>query len=688
MTPGDRHFLVSFALGERAVPDHLSPRMLDVANADAGLSGESRSPITRASTRTFATVLPSDVHKRFRRVTTAKENSAVRTSLLVLFAGVTLAQAPAPENIVFARVFPQPAQLGLFIAAVDGSGERPLITPGDLDYNAVWAPDAASIVFTSERNGSADLYRVKPDGASLERLTDSSAYDDQAAFSPNGEQLVFVSSRAAGTADLWTLDLQTRRATPLTSGPGGDFRPSWSPDGGWIAFSSDRSSDLPFAFGRWEHLQLADLYIVHPDGSGLKQLSPHGGFCGSPKWTLDSRRLVAYCMTAEQTLDNRRAAPEHPEDTQIVSIDIGTGTMTPLPVGAGVKFNPSVLRGDVVAYLRKDGDERGVQYSDGRRGPAGDIRSAAWSPDGTRVVYHKRSALQRKPWVKIWSRDPAFEFALTTLLPSFHPAGDRFAFVTQGENAKGAKLMIAEVGSETSQLVYGEPERNVLGPQWSPDGKTIIFGIGVFNAFFNGFKGLFLKPGDRVDGGAQIAIVNPDGSSFRELTSGPNNNSFPSMSADGRRFVYRTFGPQGNGLRIMDIDTKQVTTIADGYDNFPLWSPRGDRIMFSRQDEGDYEIYTIKPDGTALKRVTHARGNDAHMAWSPDGEHIVFASSRMGFKDEMIYTDAPQPYGEIFVMRADGSEVRQLTDNQWEEGTPAWRPVSRPATLAQQHGKR
>jgi TolB protein len=81
--------------------------------------------------------------------------------------------------------------------------------------------------------------------------------------------------------------------------------------------------------------------------------------------------------------------------------------------------------------------------------------------------------------------------------------------------------------------------------------------------------------------------------------------------------------------------------------------------------------------------LTHARGNDAHQGWSPDGEHIVFASSRMGFKDEMTYTDAPQPYGEIFVMRAEGSDVRQLTDNQWEEGTPAWRPVARPATLAQ-----
>ena len=62
------------------------------------------------------------------------------------------------------------------------------------------------------------------------------------------------------------------------------------------------------------------------------------------------------------------------------------------------------------------------------------------------------------------------------------------------------------------------------------------------------------------------------------------------------------------------------------------------------------------------------------MGWSPDGSRIVFASTRMGFKDEMTYTDAPQPYGEIFTMRADGSDVQQLTDNQWEEGTPAWQP--------------
>jgi TolB protein len=47
----------------------------------------------------------------------------------------------------------------------------------------------------------------------------------------------------------------------------------------------------------------------------------------------------------------------------------------------------------------------------------------------------------------------------------------------------------------------------------------------------------------------------------------------------------------------------------------------------------------------------------------------------MGFKDEVLYTHAMQPHGEIFVMKYDGAGVQQSTDNQWEEGTPAWQPA-------------
>src|SRR5215475_869023 len=228
-----------------------------------------------------------------------------KIAVLLLALGAVSAASNTPQKIVFARVFPNAGQVGVFIARADGSDEHRLPSGSNIDYDPVWSPDGSSIVFTSDREGSADLFRIKPDVTGLERLTDSPAYEDQAAFSPDSKQLVFVTTRANGTADLWTMEVTSRRAKALTSGPGGDFRPSWSPDGQWIAFSSDRGSTMPMGRGRWEHLQLADIYLVHPDGTGLKRITEPGGFCGTPKWTADSRRLVAYCMNLESSLETR-----------------------------------------------------------------------------------------------------------------------------------------------------------------------------------------------------------------------------------------------------------------------------------------------------------------------------------------------------------------------------------------------
>jgi len=92
----------------------------------------------------------------------------------------------------------------------------------------------------------------------------------------------------------------------------------------------------------------------------------------------------------------------------------------------------------------------------------------------------------------------------------------------------------------------------------------------------------------------------------------------------------------------------------------------------------EFDIYTIRPDGTDLTRLTHAEGNDAHSLWSPDGNHILFSSSRFGYKDESpLVINQPQPYAELFIMNADGSSQQPLTDNQYEEGTPAWLAAER-----------
>jgi Tol biopolymer transport system component len=563
----------------------------------------------------------------------------------------------------------------LFIAAADGSNAHPLLAESNADYDAVWAPDGGSIVFTSERNGSADLYRVKPDGSGLTRLTTDPAYDDQAAFSPDGKQLVFVSTRGNGLANLWVLEIATKHARQLTAVAGGNFRPSWSADGKWIAFSSGRGNPMPFSEGRWERLQLADIYMVHPDGSGLRKITAGGGFCGSPKWMNDSRHLVAYCMSAQQTLANRLFVPPGSE-TRLVSIDTTTGKSSDLAAGKGVKMDPVPLGANEIGYISKGPEAPGIYYSSGKKGPAGAIRSASWSPDGKQVVFYKRTGVRPAAMQTTFSRNPNYELWLTGSLPAFSPSGQQF--VTGGapsSNPTGSSLTLTTVDTGQSHVLYRDKNRNVLAAAWAPGGDKIVFGIGTFAAFFDGFHSEFLKDGDRVEGGAQVAMINVDGSGFTELTSGTDNNAFPSFAPDGKHIVYRTFSKTGYGLRILNAETKAVTVLTNGYDNFPLWSPRGDLIMFARLAGGTYDVYTIKPDGTSLKRLTNGKGNDAHMAWSPDGEYILFASSRMGFKDEVLYTDAPQPYGEIFVMRYDGTGVEQLTDNQWEDGTPAWRPT-------------
>jgi TolB protein len=171
-----------------------------------------------------------------------------------------------------------------------------------------------------------------------------------------------------------------------------------------------------------------------------------------------------------------------------------------------------------------------------------------------------------------------------------------------------------------------------------------------------------------------VGIINADGTDFHVITAGPNNNAFPSFAPDGKRIVFRTAGPGEDGLRIMNIDDKSIVKLTDEWDNFPIWSPSGDLLAFVRRVGTDFAVFTIHPDGTGLKQLTNIHGNEAHLAWSPDGRRLLFASSRMGFKDETLYTGAPQPYGEIFVMNSDGTHVEQLTDDQWEEGVPAWQP--------------
>jgi len=557
-----------------------------------------------------------------------------------------------------------PLNTDIFVAASDGSDPKPLLPHPDLDYNASFSADGRWIVFTSMRNGSADIYRVHTDGSGLERLTNDPAFDDQGALSPDGRSLAFVSSRN-GQADIWTLELSTGITRNVNHDPAGDFRPSWSPDGKWLAFSSDRASKKPilgFATGHF-----TEIYVMHPDGSGLRQVTHLDAFAGSPAWSADGTRLVYYEAIGAE-VGNITSPLRRRGTTQVVSIDLATSERQVLTTGAGEKWSPHWNKDGRIAYA-SGGPDGGVEFVSGAPGARGEVRSPSWSPDGRRMVFH-RDVESRWPPIQAWpSRDARFRLVRTGIFPSYSPEGDRLVVNDRTAGALHNSILVMDADGSRRSILFSDPERTALAPAWSPQGDRIAFGIG---AFFQGWLG---------PSKADVAMMAADGTGVQILTDGSGNYGFASWSPDGRRLVYRSAGNNRNGLFIVDIETRAVRALTTGsaHENFPSWSPKGDRIAFTSNRDGDYEIYTIRPDGSDLQRLTHTAGNDAHNAWSPDGEWIAFTSARGGFKDEAaLHPYNPQAYGDVYVMRADGSEVRQLTDNQFEEGTPNWFSAPRP----------
>ena len=565
-----------------------------------------------------------------------------------------------------------PLRSEIMIADADGANPRRLLPGSQLDYNASFSFDGQSVIFSSERNGSADIFRARRDGTGLERLTDSPAYDDQAALSPDNRSVAFVSTRGAGSTDIYILDLATRKVRNLTNSPGGDFRPSWSADGQMIAFTSDRGTGFPHAAGRWEHLQAGSVYVIRADGTGLRKLTTDGeATAGSPQWSADGKRMVFYELAVKDTFDVRFGGGS--VASRIVSIDVATGARTEHASGPWLKFSPQFVGPDRIAYLAKAGATATLTFTTGEKSTPGDIANPAWSRDGKQVVYHSGQiatmhSAARMPGEKLLGGDAQFDLVYGSGFPAVSPDG-RQIVVSEREVGPGDRtaLDVWDTNGTNPRRIF-RGKSTVMGPEWSRDGRWIVFGEGSY----------FLE---RSSHSAQIMIVRPDGSDARALTTGPGNAGFPSWSPDGTQVVYRFWTETAGGLRIVNVATGAVRTLTTEYDTLPGWSPKGDRIVFSRLAKDsrfpydEFDIYTIRPDGTDVKRLTNSEGNDSHSLWSPDGAYILWSSSRFGFKDEAALTiSTPQPFAELFIMKADGSEQRALTDNQWEDGTPAWLP--------------
>jgi Tol biopolymer transport system component len=280
------------------------------------------------------------------------------------------------------------------------------------------------------------------------------------------------------------------------------------------------------------------------------------------------------------------------------------------------------------------------------------------------VIYAKaawNSGSQPNPIARVAATDPDFDFYRAAYTLSWSPDGQRVLFARPFVGESSLRVMNADGSGRRTLFDTKDPDTGIVFPVWSPDGKTIVFTLGRYGSRNP------VTP-------AQLAQVRADGSEFRLLTQGENGSGYPSFSPDGKRLVFRVLGKE-QGLRILSMESGKITPLTNEADNFPAWSPRGDHILFTSLRSGDFEMYTIRPDGSDLRQLTQDHGNNAHGRWSPDGKQIVFTSTSSGWKDETrLPSNGIQSNGELVVMRSDGTHRRQLTDDQWEEATTAWLP--------------
>jgi Tol biopolymer transport system component len=207
----------------------------------------------------------------------------------------------------------------------------------------------------------------------------------------------------------------------------------------------------------------------------------------------------------------------------------------------------------------------------------------------------------------------------------------------------------------------------VRGFAWSPDGRRL--------AFIRGNMGGATSLPD-----LSLFVVNLDGQRERRLqgcgkpkwpSCGDFFGSQPAWSPDSSRVVV----PRGGSLYVFDVDRGVYRRLTPGcgrrrcFDMHPDWAPNGSRIVFARmgapssQSPPGQSLYSVKPDGSGLRRLTNRPGWAGNPVWSPDGRRIAF--DEWGGSEDGTY-----------VMGADGSDPTPVLSGPNSSGphVPAWSP--------------
>lgn len=319
--------------------------------------------------------------------------------------------------------------------------------------------------------------------------------------------------------------------------------------------------------------------------------------------------------------------------------------------------------------------------------------NAAWSSDGRRILFESERDGNRE--IYVMDADGGNQIRLmrnnaVDSTPAWSPDGNMIAFASNRDtgppyNPYNMDIYVMNADGSNVRRIVDDPEYDV-GPQWSPDGRKILFMTGrngdfdVYEMNSDGTGQRNLTPdydksdgypvwsingqsiafSRRIDGKEQIFVMDSDGGNLKQVTHNSANNALPGWSPDGSTLVFQTDLDGNAEIYTISVDGELVQLTDDAAEDLsPDWSPDGNRIAFSSNRHGMQHIYVMNADGSSLTQITNSPAEDTEPAWSPDGKRIAFSSLRDGNKD-------------IYVMNADGNNLRRLTDDPEPDYAPRW----------------